>query len=104
MIPNILIDVENIPVTGGAVVIATIPEGKNKPYHDNKGVIWVKNGADKRKVFDNSELAEMMSECGNFDPDEAAVPNATIEDLDADTIKLYLMSRFAPVFKGKKNR
>lgn len=102
VIPNVLIEVENTPVTGGAVVIATIPEGKNKPYHDNKGVIWVKNGADKRKVFDNSELAEMMSECGNFDPDEAVVPNASIEDLDADTIKLYLMSRFAPVFKGKQ--
>ena len=101
VIPNVLIEVENTPVTGGAVVIATIPEGKNKPYHDNKGVIWVKNGADKRKVFDNSELAEMMSECGNFDPDEAAVPGATLDDLDADTIKLYLMSRFAPVFKGK---
>lgn len=52
------------------MVIATIPEGKNKPYHDNKGIIWVKNGADKRKVFDNSELAEMMSECGSFAPDE----------------------------------
>ncbi len=64
VIPNVLIEVENTPVTGGAVVIATIPEGKNKPYHDNKGVIWVKNGADKRKVFDNAELAEMMSECG----------------------------------------
>lgn len=101
VIPNILIEVENVPVKGGGVVIATIPEGKNKPYHDNKGIIWVKNGADKRKVFDNSELAEMMSECGSFAPDEAAVPNATIDDLDADTIKLYLMSRFAPVFKGK---
>ena len=101
VIPNILIEVENVPVKGGGVVIATISEGKNKPYHDNKGIIWVKNGADKRKVFDNSELAEMMSECGSFAPDEAAVPNATIDDLDADTIKLYLMSRFAPVFKGK---
>lgn len=101
VIPNVLIDVDNVPTSGGAVVVATIPEGKNKPYHDNKGIIWVKNGADKRKVFDNSELAEMMSECGSFAPDEAAVPNATIDDLDADTIKLYLMSRFAPVFKGK---
>lgn len=100
VIPNVLIDVENVPVTDGAVVVATILEGKNKPYHDNKGVIWVKNGSDKRKVFDNSELAEMMSECGNFDPDEAAVQNATIDDLDADTIKLYLINRFAPVFKG----
>lgn len=101
VIPNVLIDVDNVPTSGGAVVVVTIPEGKNKPYHDNKGIIWVKNGADKRKVFDNSELAEMMSECGSFAPDEAAVPNASIDDLDADTIKLYLMSRFAPVFKGK---
>ncbi len=101
VIPNVLIDVDNVPTSGGAVVVVTIPEGKNKPYHDNKGIIWVKNGADKRKVFDNSELAEMMSECGSFAPDEAAVSNATIDDLDADTIKLYLMSRFAPVFKGK---
>lgn len=102
VIPNVLIEVENVPVTGGAVVVATIPEGKNKPYHDNKGVIWMKNGADKRKVFDNHELAEMMSECGSFNPDEAAVPNATIDDLNSDTIKLYLMNRFAPVFKGKE--
>lgn len=101
VIPNVLIDVDNVPTSGGAVVVVTIPEGKNKPYHDNKGIIWVKNGADKRKVYDNSELAEMMSECGSFAPDEAAVPNASIDDLDADTIKLYLMSRFAPVFKGK---
>lgn len=101
VIPNVLIDVDNVPASGGAVVVVTIPEGKNKPYHDNKGIIWVKNGADKRKVFDNSELAEMMSECGSYAPDEAAVPNATIDDLDAETIKLYLMSRFAPVFKGK---
>ena len=101
VIPNVLIDVENVSVSGGGVVVATIPEGKNKPYHDNKGVIWVKNGADKRKVFDNSELAEMMSECGSYNPDEAVVPGATISDLDAATIKLFLMSRFAAVFKGK---
>ena len=61
VIPNVLIDVDNVPTSGGAIVVVTIPEGKNKPYHDNKGIIWVKNGADKRKVFDNSELAEMMS-------------------------------------------
>lgn len=28
VIPNVLIDVENVPTTGGAVVVATIPEGK----------------------------------------------------------------------------
>lgn len=101
VIPNVLIDVENVPTTGGAVVVATIPEGKNKPYHDNKGIIWVKNGADKRKVFDNSELADMMGDCGRYYADEEAVRDASIEDLDADTIKLYMMERFSPVFRGK---
>ena len=51
-------------------------------YHDNKGIVWVKNGADKRKVFDNAELAEMMTDCGSFAPDEAAVRDATVNDLD----------------------
>ena len=30
-------------------------------YYDNKGIVCVKNGADKLKVFDNAELAEMMT-------------------------------------------
>ena len=77
--------------TSERAVVVTIFEGKNKPYHDNK----VKNGADKRKIFDNSELTEMMSECDNFTPD------TTAQRSDVNTIKLYLMSRFAPVLKGK---
>lgn len=102
VLPSILIeDVENVPVEGGAVVVATIAEGHNKPYHDNKGIIWKKNGTDKRKVFDNSELAEMMQECGSFSPDEAAVQNATIKDLDIPTIKEYLSKRFANVLSRK---
>ena len=102
VIPSILIeDVENVSVDGGAIVIATIAEGINKPYHDNKGIIWKKNGTDKRKVFDNAELAEMMQECGNFNPDEAAVQNATIKDLDLPTIKEYLSQRFSNVLHRK---
>ena len=102
VVPSILIDnIENVPVEGGAVVVAHIPEGHNKPYHDNKGIIWKKNGSDKRKVFDNSELAEMMQECGSFNPDEAAVQRATIDDLDADTLKEYFNSRFSSVLQKK---
>ncbi|MDE6335093.1 MAG: hypothetical protein K2L34_00850, partial [Muribaculaceae bacterium] len=66
-------------------------------------VAWVRNSdPDNQKASDNFQLIEMTSEHESSDQDEAAVPNATIEDLDADTIKLYLISRFAPVFKGKK--
>ena len=82
VVPSILIGVENVDVKGGAVVVAHVKEGLNKPYRDNKGIVWVKNGGDKRRVFDNAELAEMMTECGNFTPDESAVADATIDDLD----------------------
>lgn len=76
-------------------------EGLNKPYHDNKGIVWVKNGADKRKVFDNAELAEMMTDCGSFAPDEAGVRGATVNDLDATTIKQFLGNRFERVLEKK---
>ena len=101
VIPSILLDIETIAVEGGHLVMATIKEGLNKPYHDNKGIVWVKNGADKRRVFDNAELAEMMSQCGNFAPDEAAVVDASISDLDEHCLKTYLLNRFAVVMAQK---
>lgn len=58
VVPSILIKIDTIEVENGNLVFATVKEGLNKPYHDNKGIVWVKNGADKRKVFDNAELAE----------------------------------------------
>ncbi len=101
VVPSILIHVESIPVDDGNIVVATIKEGLNKPYHDNKGVVWVKNGADKRKVFDNAELAEMMTECGSYAPDEAVVKDATMNDLDPLTIKTFFGNRFQKVLEKK---
>ena len=101
VVPSILLDIDTASVGGGSVVVATIKEGNNKPYHDNKGIVWIKNGADKRKVFDNAELAEMMSECGSFAPDEAVVRDVTLDDLDEDTLKVFLQNRFSIVLEKK---
>ena len=101
VVPAILVDVETISVDGGSLVVAHIKEGVNKPYHDNRGIVWVKNGADKRKVFDNAELAEMMTDCGSFSPDEAGVRDATIKDLDENTIKTVLSNKFEKVLVRK---
>lgn len=101
VVPSILIKIDTIEVEDGNLVIATVKEGLNKPYHDNKGIVWVKNGADKRKVFDNAELAEMMTDCGSFAPDEAGVRDATVNDLDATTIKQFLGNRFDRVLEKK---
>ena len=101
VVPSILIKIDTVEVEDGNLVIATVKEGLNKPYHDNKGIVWVKNGADKRKVFDNAELAEMMTDCGSFAPDEAGVRDATVNDLDAATIKQFLSNRFDRVLEKK---
>ena len=101
VVPSILIKIDSVEVEDGNLVIATVKEGLNKPYHDNKGIVWVKNGADKRKVFDNAELAEMMTDCGSFAPDEAGVRDATVNDLDATTIKQFLGNRFDRVLEKK---
>ena len=101
VVPSILIKIDTVEVEDGNLVVATVKEGLNKPYHDNKGIVWVKNGADKRKVFDNAELAEMMTDCGSFAPDEAGVRDATVNDLDAATIKQFLGNRFERVLEKK---
>ena len=101
VVPSILIKIDTVEVEDGNLVVATVKEGLNKPYHDNKGIVWVKNGADKRKVFDNAELAEMMTDCGSFAPDEAGVRDATVNDLDAMTIKQFLGNRFDRVLEKK---
>ena len=101
VVPSILIKIDTVEVEDGNLVVATVKEGLNKPYHDNKGIVWVKNGADKRKVFDNAELAEMMTDCGSFAPDEAGVRYATVNDLDATTIKQFLGNRFDRVLEKK---
>ena len=98
VIPSILVDIENVPADGGVLVVATIKQGLNKPYHDNNGVVWVKQGADKRKVFDNSELIAMLADNGQMYPDTLPVRGTSIKDLNMEVVKEYLAKRFAPVF------
>lgn len=94
VVPQILLDIENVQFDNGIVVVATIREGRNKPYRDSKGIIWVKQGADKRKVFDNAELVSMLMENGQVHPDSMPITGAGLADLDEDIVKDYLLKRF----------
>jgi ATP-dependent DNA helicase RecG len=41
----------NVALENGRIVIVlTVPKGIDKPYFDKNGVIWLKTGADKRRV------------------------------------------------------
>ena len=97
--PSILIKTQTVDVEGQVILVVSVPEGKNKPYRDNKGIIWVKNGSDKRKVFDNSELADMMTSHIVYRPDAQEIENATVDDLEESTLKDFLLHRFETACK-----
>ena len=69
----ILIQSETVQTDGKNLIVATIAEGKAKAYKDNKGIIWVKNVSDKRKVFSNAELRVMMQSFGNISVENGKV-------------------------------
>ena len=87
---------------GGVIVVATVKQGKNKPYRDSKGIVWVKQGADKRKVFDNAELIAMLMENGQMHPDSMPVNGTSIKDLDENTLRDYLLNRFRSDFERQQ--
>jgi len=73
---------ETIIVNGHSVIVILINEGRDKPYRDNKGIIWVKNGSDKRRVTSNEELLRLLQSSGNVLADEEIIPGTTINDID----------------------
>ena len=102
VVPQILLDIENVQMEGGVIVVATVKQGKNKPYRDSKGIVWVKQGADKRKVFDNAELIAMLMENGQLHPDSMPVNGTSIKDLDENTLRDYLLNRFRSDFERQQ--
>ena len=102
VVPQILLDIENVQMEGGVIVVATIKQGRNKPYRDSKGIVWVKQGADKRKVFDNAELIAMLMENRQMHPDSMPVNGTSIKDLDENTLRDYLLNRFRSDFERQQ--
>ena len=73
---------ENISHPDGLVLAVHIPEGISKPYMDNTGSIWVKSGADKRKVTSREELQRLFQSAGLIHGDAVPANGITAEDID----------------------
>src|SRR5690606_15421998 len=48
----------------GLVMVVTVPDGISRPYVDNQGRVWVKNGSDKRHVTAREELQRLFQQSG----------------------------------------
>jgi ATP-dependent DNA helicase RecG len=94
----ITIFTEQISVDGQILIVAKIREGSDKPYRDNKGIVWIKNGSDKRKVVSNEELLRMLQSSGNVAADEEVVANTTYNDIDADYFKDFVQRKTGKTF------
>ncbi|MCP4219040.1 MAG: hypothetical protein GY765_30680 [bacterium] len=85
---------ETVSIKKRNVLVIHINEGNNKPYKDNKGIAWIKNGSDKRKVTSNEELARLLQSSGNIYADEQIIMRSSIEDIDLEAFKKCLHRKY----------
>ena len=80
--PTIFIETEVVKVDNMHFLICLVKEGNNKPYKNITGEIWVKQGADKRRVTENSEILSLFQQSQKYNPDQEGLPDSSAEDID----------------------
>ncbi len=93
--PTIYIKTEVEHVDNKHFLICVVDEGKNKPYKNLNGEIWVKQGADKRRITENSEILALFQDSGSFTPDASEVEGTSFSDLDTYAIDDYFRKVYA---------
>jgi ATP-dependent DNA helicase RecG len=93
--PSVNPDTENVATAGGQLVmVISVPEGISKPYSDNKGVFWVKSGADKRRVTSREEVQRMLQSADLVHADEVPVEGTTSGDIDLDHFGAFFEKQY----------
>lgn len=89
----IYLHTETVKVDDHHLIVVQVPEGVSKPHMDNMGVIWVKNGPDKRKVVTKEEMARLLQSSGNLYADETVVEGTTINDIDEVLFNEFIQAK-----------
>lgn len=91
----ITVQTENIALDNGRLVIVlTVPKGLDKPYFDRNGVIWLKTGADKRRLHSKEELRRLFQSTDALHADEVPT-TARIEALDRYSFTEFLQKTYS---------
>jgi ATP-dependent DNA helicase RecG len=85
---------ENVLTHAGLVMVVTVPNGLAKPYLDQQGRIWVKQGSDKRHVTAREELQRMFQRGGLVHADIVPVAGTTSADLNEPAFRRYLAQHY----------
>ncbi len=86
---------KSIPTSDGIVVIIEVSDGPSKPYCDNDGVYWVKNGPDKRRVQSPEELARLFQSGEKLYAESQVVAASTLEDLDHESFERFYEAKYS---------
>lgn len=89
----IYIYTETVKVEEQNLIVVHISEGTSKPHMDNNGIIWVKNGSDKRKVVAKEEIARLLQSSGNLFADETIVTGTTVNDIDEEYFQKFILAK-----------
>lgn len=92
--PPLTIKTESVEITGKKVLIVTVPSGAHKPYKDKDGLIFVKNGPDKRKVTGNEELARLLQASGDLYAEEMLLPFTISSELDIRDFRQFYEEKY----------
>ncbi len=88
------VQTKNVALAKGRVVIVlTVPKGLDKPYFDKNGVIWLKAGADKRRVNSKEELRRFFQITDQFHADELPT-RAGLDALDELRFRDFLRDTY----------
>lgn len=75
------------------VIVLTVPKGIDKPYFDKNGVIWLKTGADKRRVNTKEELCRLFQSADQFHADELPTKAGT-DRIDRLRLRMFLEKKY----------
>lgn len=88
------VQTKNIALPNGRIIIMlTVPKGLDKPYFDKNGVIWLKAGADKRRVNSKEELRRLFQTTDQFHADELPT-RASLDALDELRFRDFLRDTY----------
>ncbi len=86
---------KSIPTSDGIVVVIEIADGPSKPYCDNEGEYWVKNGPDKRRVRSPEEMARLFQSGGKFYAESQVVAASALEDFDYERFERFYEAKYS---------
>ncbi|MFO0449217.1 MAG: Fic family protein [Pseudomonadota bacterium] len=85
---------QNVATAHGLVIVVKVPDGVAKPYMDHEGRIWVKHGADKRRVTAPEEMQRLLQRGGRLFADVTPVTGSSTADLDSKALTTYFEKRY----------